>query len=389
MIKFKHKYMNISKIFLVIILLPLCIINTIKAQKQVIVTDQTIKLYAQKEEKLYYGFAKGDRITFSLLVEDNNYLSEVEVLEYPNNIKFSDINIKKINVKNITSTKDGVYEFRLKNLAPTSRVCKLKIVRIPENDATRLFNSTIGWQAHQTTIHKSITKDIVIGYDTTFIQTKKLQLTKTELHEDIIIDKTERVSATNIIGNKNKKTIVINLPHNEITTYKTKKIVACVYWIGVGKEANEAWKKNVSICKNLASGAATILGGGPLAGFAIGTVASFAMPSIGEDVAYWLIPDYKNSQLFVNGKTFMQFDKGKGIAAYGKNTRITQGNFYIGLLNDNKLQDIDVNVKISIIWETSNFEDRTSIEKNITPRLEKKTFIESIIQTDTIPINCN
>ena len=170
--------------------------------------------------------------------------------------------------------------------------------------------------------------------------------------------------------------------------YKTKKIVSCVYWIGVGKEASEAWKKNVSIFKNLASGAATILGGGPLAGFAIGTVASFIMPSIGEDVAYWLIPDYKNSQLFLAGKTFMQFDKGKGIAAYGKNTRFTQGSFYIGLLNDNKFQDIDANVKISVIWEISTYEDKLSIEKKITPRFEKKTFSEPTIITDTIPILC-
>ena len=130
----------------------------------------------------------------------------------------------------------------------------------------------------------------------------------------MIMDKTERVNSTSSIGNKNRKTLVIHLPKNEITEDKSRKVVSWVYWIGVGKEASDAWKKNVSIFRNITSGAATILGGGPLAGFAIGTVAGFAMPSMGEDVAYWFIPDYKNSELFMNSKTFMQFDKGKGVA---------------------------------------------------------------------------
>ena len=58
----------------------------------------------------------------------------------------------------------------------------------------------------------------------------------------------------------------------------------------------------------------------------------------------------------MNKVQFLQFDMGKGIAAYGKNARLTQGTFYIGFANDNKLQGIDVEVKVVAIKEVKTFE---------------------------------
>jgi hypothetical protein len=381
--RIKHKYMNR---LLTIISGLLLITTNAFGLKTINVTEQTIRIDALKEEKLYYGFAAGDKITFTLAVANNDYLSEVEVLEYPGTSKFSDMNITKVNVKTIVVPQKGVYVFRFKNLAPTSRVIKFKVQRTPATEATTNFNSTVNWQPQQVTTYKTYTKDVIVGYDTIYTQKNKKELVKTELSEDMIMDKTERVNSTSSIGNKNRKTLVIHLPKNEITEDKSRKVVSWVYWIGVGKEASDAWKKNVSIFRNITSGAATILGGGPLAGFAIGTVASFAMPSMGEDVAYWFIPDYKNSVLFLNSKTFMQFDKGKGVAAYGKNTSRTQGTFYVGLLNDNTLQGIDANVKISVLWETKYFADKAYVEMSIAPRYEKKTFTNPEVNTYTVPV---
>lgn len=356
------------------------------ARPTVDVTIQTLKIESEHEEKLYYGFAAGDKITFTLEVADKNYLSEVEVLEYPSNSKFQDINVTKLNLKTIVVPNQGIYVFRFKNLAPTSRVCKFKIQRTPASDASSNFNSKVTWKQQQQTVYKTYTKDVVVGYDTLHVQKNKREVVKTELSEDIIMDKTERISSKSLIGNKNLKMIEVNLPQNEITADKAKKIVAWAYWIGVGKEANEAWKKNVTIFRNVASGAATILGGGPLAGYAIGTVAALAMPTMGEDVAYWFIADAKNKDLFLANKAFNDFDKGKGVAAYGKNTNKTQGTFYIGLMNDNTFQEIDANIKISVLWETKYYEDKSYIEKNIAPRYEKKTFTEPEIITTTVPV---
>jgi GH24 family phage-related lysozyme (muramidase) len=355
-------------------------------QEPIDVTDQTIRIGGLKEEEIYFGFAEGDKIIFNFKEADNKELKEIEIVEYPSNSKFSDYKTKIIENKTITVTKQGVYIFRFKNSAISGRICKIKIQRIPGSEATKNFNSTVTWETRQETTYNTYTKDVIVGYDTTYVQKSKKELVKTELSEDIIMDKNERVNSINNLDYKNYKTIQVTLPQNEISTYKTKKIVSWAYWIGVGKESSEAWAKNVKTVSNVASGALTIFGGGPLAGIAVGAVTSLAMPTTGEDVAYWFIPDYQNAQLFLANQSFSQFDKGKGVAAFGKNSNRTQGVFYIGLLNDNQFQGIDANVKISVIWETNYYEDKQYTEMNVTPRYEKKQFSDPIIKTIKVPV---
>lgn len=354
-------------------------------QEAVDVTDQTIKLGGLKEEELHFGFATGDKIIFSFKEADNKELKEIEIVEYPNNSKFSDYKTKQVDNKTISVTRQGVYIFRFKNSALGGRICKIKIQRIPASEETKNFNSAVTWVNKQETTYNTYTKDVIVGYDTTYVQKTKKELLKTELSEDMIMDKTERVHSINNLDYENHKTVQVTLPKNEISTYKTRKIMSWAYWIGVGKEASDAWAKNVNTVKNVVSGAATIFGGGPLAGLAIGAVSSLAMPTMGEDVAYWFITDYNNAQLFMASQAFMQFDKGKGIAAYGKNSNRTQGVFYIGLSNDNQFQGIDANVKISVIWETNYYEDRQYTEVNVIPRYEKKTFSDPVIKTIRVP----
>jgi GH24 family phage-related lysozyme (muramidase) len=360
--------------------------TTAFGQEVIDVTDQTIRLGGNKEEELFYGFAEGDKIIFSFDEANNKELKEVEILEYPNNSRFSDYKTKKIENKTITVNKTGVYIFRFKNSAISGRVCKIKIQRIPANESSNNFNTTVTWETRQETTYNNYTKDVVVGYDTTYIQKTKKELVKTELSEDMIMDKNERVHSINNLDYKNYKTIQVTLPQNEISTYKTKKIISWAYWIGVGKESSEAWAKNVKTVSNVASGALTIMGGGPLAGIAIGAVTNLAMPTTGEDVAYWFIPDYQNAQLFLANQTFKQFDKGKGVAAFGKNSNRTQGVFYIGLSNDNQFLGIDANVKISVIWETNYYEDKQYTEMKVTPRYEKKQFSDPIIKTFKVPV---
>lgn len=355
-------------------------------QEPIDVTDQTIRIGGLKEEVIYFGFAEGDKIIFNFKEADNKELKKIEIVEYPSNSKFSDYKTKIIENKTITVTKQGIYIFRFENSAISGRICKIKIQRIPGSEATKNFNSTVTWETRQETTYNTYTKDVIVGYDTTYVQKLKKELVKTELSEDMIVDKNERVNSINNLDYKNYKTIPVTLPQNEISTYKTKKIISWAYWIGVGKESSEAWAKNVKTVSNVASGALTIFGGGPLAGIAVGAVTNLAMPTTGEDVAYWFIPDYQNEQLFLANQLFSQFDKGKGVAAFGKNSNRTQGVFYIGLLNDNQFQGIDANVKISVIWETNFYEDKQYTEMNVTPRYEKKQFSDPIIKTFKVPV---
>lgn len=355
-------------------------------QEPIDVTDQTIRIGGLKEEVIYFGFAEGDKIIFNFKEADNKELKKIEIVEYPSNSKFSDYKTKIIENKTITVTKQGIYIFRFENSAISGRICKIKIQRIPGSEATKNFNSTVTWETRQETTYNTYTKDVIVGYDTTYVQKLKKELVKTELSEEMIVDKNERVNSINNLDYKNYKTIPVTLPQNEISTYKTKKIISWAYWIGVGKESSEAWAKNVKTVSNVASGALTIFGGGPLAGIAVGAVTNLAMPTTGEDVAYWFIPDYQNEQLFLANQLFSQFDKGKGVAAFGKNSNRTQGVFYIGLLNDNQFQGIDANVKISVIWETNFYEDKQYTEMNVTPRYEKKQFSDPIIKTFKVPV---
>jgi hypothetical protein len=355
-------------------------------QDPIDVTDQTIKIKGFKEEELYFGFAEGDKLIFNFQVLDDKELKEIEIIEYPNTSKFSDYKTRKIENKVITINKKGVYIFRFKNSAITGRICKIDIKRVAANESTKNFNSTVIWENKQETTYNSYTKDVIVGYDTTYIQKSKKEITKSEQNEDMIVDKTERVHSINNLDNKNFKVIQVNLPQEELSEYKTKKIKSWAYWIGVGKEASDSWRRNVSTFRRATTGAFSILGGSPLAGLAVGAISDLAMPTMGEDVAYWFITDYSNAQSFLASRPFMQFDKGKGIAAFGKNTDKRQGTFYIGLLNDNQFQGIDANVKISIVWETNYYQDKQYTEMNVTPRYEKKQYTDPIIKTVRVPV---
>lgn len=79
-------------------------------------------------------------------------------------------------------------------------------------------------------------------------------------------------------------------------------------------------EKNVSIFRNITSGAATILGGGYLL---LPDSLLVRLPVLlclrwAKTWPIGLSPIIKTRELFMNSKTFMQFDKGKGVAAYGK-----------------------------------------------------------------------
>ncbi|WP_394970379.1 hypothetical protein [uncultured Croceitalea sp.] len=95
----------------------------------------------------------------------------------------------------------------------------------------------------------------------------------------------------------------------------------------------------------------------PLAGIAVGEISSLITPQTGEDVNYYFIPDYQNAQLFYNKQQFLQFDNGKGRAAYGRNDRLIKGTFYIGLLNDNEWRGIEVDIKVMAVKQVKIYEN--------------------------------
>ena len=359
--------------------------GTVFGQEPLDVTEQKIKIGGLKEEELYFGFAAGDKIIFSFQEADNKEIKEIEIVEYPNNSKFSDYKTKVIEKKMINVTNRGVYVFRFKNSAISGRVCKIKIQRIPASEETRHFNSTVTWETRQETTYNTYTKDVIAGYDTAYIQKTKKVLIKTEQKEELIFDKPQRVhSSTN--SNGNKTTLFFTLPQNQITPYKTTEVISWAYWVGVGEEANQAWKKNAQTISNFAKGAATYFTT-PLGALAVGAVTDLMIPSVGEDVSY-AIADQANKDLFLAGYQYKIYDQGKGVAGYRKftNANMCQGTYFVLLSNDNVMQGIDATVKVIAIVETNIYEDQRYTETYVTPRYEKQSFSDPIVKTIKVPV---
>ena len=355
------------------------------AQDLVDVTEQTIKIGAYKEEELYFGFAEGDKIIFNFREINNKDLKEIEIIEYPNNSKFSDFKTSKIENKIFNVRKKSVYIFRIKNSAITGRICKIHIQRIPSSLSTKNFNSTVSWVIKEDTTWNTYTKDIITGYDTTYEQRVKKELIKSEKREELIMDKMQRVhSITNENGNKTY--VFFTLPINQQSPYKTKKVISWAYWVGVGEEANQAWKENAKTISTLTKGVASYFVS-PLGALALGAVTDLMIPNIGEDVSY-AITDQVNKNLFMAGLSYRLFDKGKGIAGYKNftNINLSQGTYFICLSNDNFRLGIDVNVKAIAIVETNTFIDMPFTETIVKPKYEKKIFKDPLISKNRIPI---
>lgn len=359
--------------------------GTIFGQEAIDVTDQAFKLNGGEEKELCFGFAAGDKIVFSFLEANYKELKEIEIVEYPGNSKFSDYKTTKVENKTLNVSRTNTYIFRFKNSAIGSRVCKIKLSRIPASNDTKNFNTTVTWVDKQDTSWNTYTRDVVIGYDTTYVQKSKFELVKSDQNEELILDKTQVVHSLSN-SNNSRTSIFFSLPQNENTPYKTTKVISWAYWIGVDEEGNKAWEQNAQTLKNLVEGVATIYST-PLGALAIGAITDLSIPSIGEDVEYY-IADPLNAQLFMAGNPFRMYDNGKGVAGYRKFTEPVpcQGQFYILLANDNIMQGINVNVKVVAIIETNIYEEKHFTDQVVKPRTEKQLFREPKIVTSRIPV---
>jgi len=376
----KKVNMSLKTTFFILFLANVCL-----AQNAVDVADLTLKVKANSSEEFFYGFAEGDQIVFSFSEVDGKELKEVEITEYPENSKFLGYETSKIDKKIINVIDKGVYKFKFKNThILKGRICQIKIQRIPASEASKSFNTNIKWVTEQDTTWNTYTKDFVIGYDTLLVQKTKKVIDKEETFEEIIMDKSQRVhSKTN--DNGNKTSVFFSLPDNSVTDFETKKIIAWAYWIGVGEESNKAWQQNR---KTLSSGVSTAasLALTPLGALAAGNLTNLILPTIGEDVSYGLV-DETNKGYFMSGIEYRGFDFGKGIAGYKRFTdkQLCQGKFYIVLHNDNVMQGIDANVKVSALVERKTYKNVDYTEVQSKPRYEKRVVRDPMVKARKFP----
>jgi hypothetical protein len=358
-------------------------LSSVALAQKITVAEVQLKLDGNKSEELMYGFAAGDRVILTMKASGAS-LGEVSVLQYPDVLKYKGQNIDE-EKRELTVTAKGVYVFRFNNTARGKRTLNITLQRVPKDGATKNFNTAVKWASVPDTTWTVVGRDIVMGYDSLRVQKTRKVVASEQKYEEIVIDKSQRVNARTSFSDT-RTFVDFDLPVNVVTKDETKKVVAWAYWVGVGEESNEFWKQNRKMIVGAVQGA-TAYFTTPLGGIAAGALTNLMMPVNGEDVEYG-ITNAQGKGLFVQQKPYQPFDSGKGVAAYKRFTdaKMLQGKFYVVMANDNLVQPIDVNVKVSAIIEHIKYKDEHYTDYEVKPRYEKMMAKEAQITLVKTPV---
>lgn len=353
------------------------------SQDLIDVCEKTIKVTALSEEVFYYGFAEGDKIVFNLEEANGKEVKEVEILEYPQNSKFSDYKTKKIDNKQIEVNKKNVYKFRIYNSSLGGRICKIKIKRIPLNEKTKNFNTTVNWIEKQETTYNTYTKDVTIGYETKYETKVKKELVKIDTLLTQLFDKNLRVHSEMASGKTQYTYATVELPinsylPNELNPYQTTEVVSWSYWLGVGQKSKEDYDNANNKFTSGISTLGALSGYSALASLAVTGISMFKNTNIGDNINF----KFYGLQ---NGKEIV-IDYGNVISASGRNDKITQGSFSVQLFNDNIMDGIDVNLKMVVMQIRKTWQDKQYQEKIEIPKIEKQIFKEPVVSNISVPV---
>lgn len=338
--------MNKLSTFLILILF---ISANLWGQTPIDVAETTMKINGLGgEEIIYYGFSAGDQLIFNYEEVNGKELKEIEIIEFPSSSKFMDYKSKKIENKVLTITRTGIYKFRFTNTAVGGRICKVKIQRIPENESTKNFNTSVYW--------RTVT-------DTTYVPKQEVYLAKSDTIAQEIYSSTPQISSSNALnGNKNLQVIDFMLPTNTISWS---------FYIGTGKEGKEEYDRaRDEFAKTLASSAVQIPYYGPMVALALTGVSYFNKVQGEDNVKYWFISDASNVALFESRQTFMQYKKGDVVNEASQMKMPLSGKVYLGLMNDNTMEPITVIIKVTAIVVNHELKTRTVKEMIVNKREE-------------------
>jgi hypothetical protein len=300
--------------------------NLYAAEKDTVtLAELTQKVKSGKIDTMYYGFEEGDEMLFSLQTNGHK-IKQISIVEMRGGILFKAYKIDTNLLKSFRIHKKCVIGIYIENTSILGKVYQLKIKRVfmPK---PKPFNTNIVW------------KPIL---DTTFNMSYESYVEKTDTIFENVLERTCRVhSMTAINLEPNRQLIDFYLPAN---------CIGWTYWISVGNEGKAAYaeaKKNG--LKSLAGVANMIPEYGPLIALALnGAIALNSSPP-GDNIQYWFIDNKKESEKFIQKADFKSFKQGNIVKDYGKINAPSQGYIYIGILNDNLVESIDVDLKILAI----------------------------------------
>jgi len=353
-------------LFFIIVALPIVSLS----QDTITVAEITLK--SVDSETIFFGFAKGDKI----VIDFTGYLSEIEVTFCPNSKVYRDRNISEISHKTIYVPKEGIYQFKLNAKSSYTKdghsyrvdSHKLIIRRIPKDESTIDFNTSWEWATINDTTYTYYTEDSLIGYDTLRYKEKIKAIDNKSIDEVTIIDNVFSVDIEGVIFERTPfRKVLVSLPENEDTEYKTKEVVAWAYWIGVGENASSIFSDS-EFKSSVNSIAGMIFS--PLGALAVGAIMEIATPKTGESIVYAVL-DQPNSELYMKGEKFEKIQGGNGPGGYGKfiDKSLCQGKWYICMYNE-YMHKINVTVKVCAIVETTTYKDTMCDKEKITPKYQ-------------------
>lgn len=337
----------------IILSMALMAVTQVFAQTPITVCEQTIKIGGTGEENMYFGFAAGDQINFEF--ESDKELKEIQIFELigkNSSQKYS--NFKATSAKtSIYVPEKAVYQFRFKNGAVGGRICKVKIQRIPESEATKRFNTTPRIKTLYDTTYTHYTEDSLVGYKTIYYQETIKELVSTNYVNKKIIDDTPIIhSKTSSEGQYSWFTI--RMPQNTNSTYKTEEVIDCYCIFGLGENAIRQLSSATTAVTNAL---ATIPG--PQQAYTVTAAATAkavsAISATTNDEIVYTIYETKNGQDYM-----IKEPKGFSSAAeYHFPSNHLQGTYRIRFFNDNYLDALPIKFACYAVLEVKTYEDRT------------------------------
>ncbi|MEZ4771600.1 MAG: hypothetical protein R3D00_00375 [Bacteroidia bacterium] len=330
--------------------LVLITIRTIQifGQTPIDVAESTLKVGGLGEEVFYYGFAEGDQLIFNFEELNGKELKEIEITELPSSSKFMDYKTNKIENKSINIQRTGIYKFRFSNSAVGGRVCKFKIQRIPASENTVNFNPSVLWRTISDTTYTPVEEKYLVKSDTVVIT---------------VVDQVAKISSRNALnGNTNINIVDCVLP---------ERTVSWAFYIGVGTEGKKAYEDAKDKFMNSAAASAMkIPGYGTMAALALYGLNVFSKVQGEDNVKYRFITDWENVLLFKSGNTYYQYKQGDVVNDASQMKSPLTGKIYIGLINDNVMEPIDVIVKITAIQVNQEWDTRIVNKMSVRNREE-------------------
>jgi hypothetical protein len=343
--KYMLKMKKMIKTLLSLVTVFSLTVFTAIGQTPIDVADNTLKVGAFGEEVFYYGFTEGDQLLFNFEEVKGKELKEVEIIELPSSSKFMDYKTKKIENKIINITSTGIYKFRFSNSAMSGRICKVKIQRIPADEITKNFNTSVYWKT---------------VYDTTYTTVQEKYLIKKEYKPVSIVPTTEYFinsgSNATFNGGKSRITFPVALPKNTQEWY---------YVFSASREKSDIDKAKSSF--NLVGQLTTLIDQTGALSFGVDMLTK---PPGGNVCDVYLL-DFDNSRLFEAKEAYRYMTSGtrenikSGVVKMAGSAGQT---YYIGIKNPDTYHGIQVAIEVVTVVLEEEWGTRDVQKMNVTSR---------------------